>query len=169
MYTKNFNRRPYRYHKLIEAISVILIVIFCIWLLTACKKKDDLVTPKGWDDNKNETVDNYNKLGYRTIVAIPSSDKKGFIWSFCQQYPVETSKLTPQEKVDIDSLVITLSDTLVDAGWDRKVVSIRGTIQAYFVPKKLARIPWQTTDLYINKISSDGVITASCQPSDSYR
>lgn len=165
MLSKNFNKRPRKYSKIIEAVAIILTIIFCIWLLTACKK--DNVPPKLWD-GKNETVDNYNKLGYKTIIAIPKYDNKGFIWSFCKQYPVETSKLTYQEKIDVDSLVITLKDTLVDISWGKEVISIRGTVQAYFTPKKFETIPWKTTDLYIDKISSDGVITASCQPGDGY-
>lgn len=166
----NISIFTHSFHKLIEAISVIIAVIFCMWLLTACKKKDnDLVTPAGWDA-ESETVINYRKLKYKTFVSKPANDNRGFIWSFCQEYPIETSKLRPEEKIDLDSMIITLTDTLIEDGWGKGTfhTNVRGKVKAYFVPKKLAVTPWQTTELYINTITSDGTITAYCHPGDNY-
>ena len=160
MYTKNFNKRPYRYHKLIEAISVILIIIFCIWLLTACKKKNNNVTPQTNNTWYNtQILEGYNTLKYKTFIAKPKYDNKGVIWGYCQLHYSETSNFKPEEKIDTSSITISLRDSSFVDQFGRTQKLALGNITTRFLPGPCKANCLETTYLDIKSITKEGVIT----------
>lgn len=130
---RNLNKRPIRYNtKLIEIVTITILLLFSIWLLTACSKEQvyPIQTPEQKiieeSKRKNDSIlAVYDTMKLKTITSTPCIKNKGVIYglqdcrrqnSYSDVYSTTQSK-ADQEALnnDIDNyqMKITLYDSLV--------------------------------------------------------
>lgn len=130
---RNLNQRPVQFNtKLIETITITILVIFSIWLLTACKKEsvDPIQTQQQKtieeSKRKNDSIlAVYDNMQSKTIISTPCNKNKGIIYGlqacrtqngYYDTYSTTQSKADQQalnNDLDNHSMTITLYDSLV--------------------------------------------------------